>query len=365
MTSAFIGVDVGTGSARAGVFDAGGRLVASAKRPIAIWREPGDIVEQSSADIWRAATAAVSEAVEASGVPLEAFAGIGFAATCSLVALDAGLAPLSVNRGGRAGARRHGLDGPSRRGGRGAHQRRRPRGPALCRRRHVAGDADAEAGLAEPDEAGDLRPCRAFPRPHRLSHLPRDGLARALALLGRLQVRLSGARAALAEANSSTAWASAPRRADGFARLGAEIVEPGTPLGRGLSAEAAAAMGLLAGHAGRRGPRRRARRRARLARRARGGRARRSAAAPRADPRHLVELPCGLRRAPLHRRRLGPASWRPDARPMADGRRPVGVRRGDRPPHAHASRLRGVRAGATTRWSGRSRRGREARRRRR
>ena len=89
MREAYIGVDVGTLSARAGVFDSVGQLIASARRPIAIWREPGDIVEQSSDDIWRAATSAVREAVEASGLPPEAVRGMGFDATCSLVALDA------------------------------------------------------------------------------------------------------------------------------------------------------------------------------------------------------------------------------------------------------------------------------------
>ena len=52
--SLFIGVDVGTGSARAGVFDAAGTLLASHKNDIRMWREAGDIAEQSSDDIWAA-----------------------------------------------------------------------------------------------------------------------------------------------------------------------------------------------------------------------------------------------------------------------------------------------------------------------
>src|SRR5438270_9303240 len=68
MVEAYIGVDVGTGSVRAGVFDAAGLLLSSARRPIAIWRDAGDVVEQSSADIWRATTEAMREAVQASGL---------------------------------------------------------------------------------------------------------------------------------------------------------------------------------------------------------------------------------------------------------------------------------------------------------
>jgi len=86
---ALIGVDVGTGSARAGVFGLDGHMLASAKRPITIWHEPGDIVEQSSDQIWNAVCEAVREAVDASGVPSSAIAGVGFDATCSLVAVDA------------------------------------------------------------------------------------------------------------------------------------------------------------------------------------------------------------------------------------------------------------------------------------
>jgi D-ribulokinase len=97
MTEAYIGVDVGTLSARAGIFDSTGKLIASARRAIAIWREPGEIVEQSSDDIWRAVTSAVHEAVEASGLPSSAVGGMGFDATSSLVALDRNGRPLSVS----------------------------------------------------------------------------------------------------------------------------------------------------------------------------------------------------------------------------------------------------------------------------
>jgi len=98
--SHFIGIDVGTGSARAGVFDAAGRMLASAKRQIAIWHEAGEIVEQSSSDIWRAVTQSVREAVAASGVAPDAITGIGIDATCSLVAVDASGEPVAVGPSG-------------------------------------------------------------------------------------------------------------------------------------------------------------------------------------------------------------------------------------------------------------------------
>ena len=49
-----IGIDVGTGSARAGLFDLGGQMIASAVHPIKIFRPFPNHVEQSSADIWAA-----------------------------------------------------------------------------------------------------------------------------------------------------------------------------------------------------------------------------------------------------------------------------------------------------------------------
>ena len=92
----FIGVDVGTGSARAGVFDAAGTMLGSGKHDIRLHQAPGDIAEQSSEDIWQAVAASVRAAVAQSAVDPDAIKGIGFDATCSLVVVDAQGAPLPV-----------------------------------------------------------------------------------------------------------------------------------------------------------------------------------------------------------------------------------------------------------------------------
>lgn len=96
----FLGIDVGTGSARAGLFDTGGRMLATAKRDIRMWRENGDIAEQSSDDIWSAICAAVRETIGGAGIDPAAVGGIGFDATCSLVLLAEGGAPLTASRSG-------------------------------------------------------------------------------------------------------------------------------------------------------------------------------------------------------------------------------------------------------------------------
>ncbi|MBY5813948.1 FGGY-family carbohydrate kinase [Rhizobium leguminosarum] len=91
-----IGVDVGTGSARAGLFDLTGRMLASAKRNITLFHEPGSLVEQSSTEIWAAVCAAVREVVSSAGVDPASVMGLGFDATCSLVVLGEGGKPLPV-----------------------------------------------------------------------------------------------------------------------------------------------------------------------------------------------------------------------------------------------------------------------------
>ena len=92
-------VDVGTGSARAGILDPAGRLLSRAERPIAMNRQRPGHAEHDSEDIWTAVCAAVREARMTSGVAAEAVAGIAFDATCSLVVRGADDGQVSVSMG--------------------------------------------------------------------------------------------------------------------------------------------------------------------------------------------------------------------------------------------------------------------------
>lgn len=100
--SIYLGIDVGTGSARAGLFTARGRMLASASHPIRMWKPAPDFVEQSSDDIWRACCRAVRAALRRGGIGPERVRGVGFDATCSLVALDAAGRPVTVSPTGKA-----------------------------------------------------------------------------------------------------------------------------------------------------------------------------------------------------------------------------------------------------------------------
>lgn len=242
----FLGVDVGTGSARAGLFDQGGAMLASARRDIAMWRESGDVVEQSSADIWSAICAAVREAVASAGIAPEAIAGIGFDATCSLVVLGHGGAPLTVSPSGDP-ARNvivwmdHRATDQARRINAGAH------------------DVLAYVG-------GVISPEMETPKLLWLrEHLPEtyDAAWQFMDLADFLTWRATGdlARSACTVTCKWTylaherRWDAGYFRAiglgdladDGFARIGQRVVPPGSPLGGGLTAKAAAALGLVPG----------------------------------------------------------------------------------------------------------------------
>ena len=246
MREAYIGVDVGTLSARAGVFDSAGRLIASARRPIAAWREPGDIVEQSSDNIWSAVASSVREAVEASDLPPEAVHGMGFDATCSLVALDRNARPLSVSP----------TDAPER--------------DVIVWMDHRAVD-DAERINAGRHEAlrylgGKISPEMHAPKLAWLARCKPDTIAKAghfFDLTDFLSFRATGSLIRSAcPATCKFGYLAHERRwpeeffdsiglgflkDDHYARIGASTAWPGMPLGQGLTPDAAASMGLRPG----------------------------------------------------------------------------------------------------------------------
>ncbi len=100
MGELIVGVDVGTGSARAGVLDRDGKLLGRAECPIDMHQPQQNHSEHDSEQIWSAVCAAVGDALRAAGARDADVAGIAFDATCSLVVRDREGAQLSVSVSG-------------------------------------------------------------------------------------------------------------------------------------------------------------------------------------------------------------------------------------------------------------------------
>lgn len=101
-----VGIDVGTGSARAGIFTLDGRKLGAGSTPTLTWQPRTDHIQQSSADIWHAVCDSVAAAMAmARDGAAEALVvrGIGFDATCSLVVVGPDGQPLSVDADGAPG----------------------------------------------------------------------------------------------------------------------------------------------------------------------------------------------------------------------------------------------------------------------
>ena len=101
MRDHLVSVDVGTASARAGVFTTDGRLLAKASQAIEILRPRDNHAEHDSENIWSSVCVAVKRALAESGVEPTRIAAIGFDATCSLVVRDAEGLPVSVSSTGQ------------------------------------------------------------------------------------------------------------------------------------------------------------------------------------------------------------------------------------------------------------------------
>ncbi|KKA22072.1 D-ribulokinase [Rasamsonia emersonii CBS 393.64] len=80
----YIGIDVGTGSARACIIDNKGDIVGLASENIGLWQPQQGYYEQSTSDIWRCICISVQRAISQHNINPSWIRGIGFDATCSL-----------------------------------------------------------------------------------------------------------------------------------------------------------------------------------------------------------------------------------------------------------------------------------------
>ncbi|KAI4716084.1 Pentulose kinase [Aureobasidium sp. EXF-10727] len=80
----YIGIDVGTGSARACIMNDKGDIVGLASENIGLWQPETGYYEQSTTDIWRCICNSVQRAMNQHGIDGSTIRGIGFDATCSL-----------------------------------------------------------------------------------------------------------------------------------------------------------------------------------------------------------------------------------------------------------------------------------------
>ncbi|KAM4728758.1 FGGY carbohydrate kinase domain-containing protein isoform 1-T2 [Anableps anableps] len=92
----YVGVDVGTASARAALVTRDGLLKTTAEEPITIWKPQPEHYVQSSTEIWQKCCSVVKRVT--SGVQSSQVRGIGFDATCSLVVLDKSFQPVPVTQ---------------------------------------------------------------------------------------------------------------------------------------------------------------------------------------------------------------------------------------------------------------------------
>ena len=240
-----IGVDVGTGSARAGVFTLDGRMRGRADRTITTWQPKPGFMQQSSEDIWRAVCCSVREAVAASG-EVGTIRGIGFDATCSLVALDAEGGSVSVDPEGEPGQdvilwADHRAEAEAAEINAGGHEVLRYVGGRIS----LEMETPKLLWLKRHLPAAWRRAARFFDLPDFLTYRATGAASRSLCSTVCKWTYLG----------HEGRWDEEYFRAiglgdladEGFARIGKTILPMGAPVGDGLSAGAAGALGLPAG----------------------------------------------------------------------------------------------------------------------
>ncbi|MVA96050.1 ribulokinase [Nitratireductor sp. CAU 1489] len=241
-----IGIDVGTGSARAGVFDLRGNLLAAARHDIALFNDGANFFEQSSDDIWRGVSLSVRSAVAAAGIDKAAVVGIGFAATCSLVVIGADDTPIAVGDPNR----------PERNiivwmDHRATAQAERINAIGHDVLRYVGNRISPEMETPKLLWLKENRP-QTFAAARHFFDLTDFLTWRASGSLARSTCTTTCKWTYLGHERR---WDDSYFQAiglgelcdEGFSRIGTEIVDPGTALGAGLTAAAAADLGLAHG----------------------------------------------------------------------------------------------------------------------
>ncbi|MBC2774730.1 FGGY-family carbohydrate kinase [Rhizobium sp. AQ_MP] len=242
-----IGVDVGTASARAGLFDLKGRMLSAAKRDITLYREGGSIVEQSSSEIWDAICAIIREVVQGAGVSPEQVIGLGFDATCSLVVMGEGGRPLGLGGGDPFRDIIVWMDH------RAVTQAERINAIGHDVLRYVGGRISPE--MQTPKLLWLKENCpQIFGKAWQFFDLADFLTWKATGDLSRSTCTVTCKWTYLAhEARWDESYFHSiglgELADEGFVRIGTQMVEPGTRLGAGLNAEAASAMGLVTGTA--------------------------------------------------------------------------------------------------------------------
>jgi D-ribulokinase len=248
MASYVIGVDVGTGSARAGVFDTEGRMLATARRNIDMHLEDGGIAEQSSAQIWQAVCETVGQSVAEAGIDPADVRGLGFDATCSLVVLGPQGESLPV--GDPAHPERDIVVWMDHRALEQAERINR-HGHAVLQ--YVGGRISPEMETPKLLWLSEHRP-EIYARAANFFDLTDFLTWKASGALDRSACTVTCKWTYLAHERR---WDASYFRQIGladladqnFQRIGQSVVDPGTPLGQGLTEAAAQAMGLLPGTA--------------------------------------------------------------------------------------------------------------------
>lgn len=242
----FIGIDVGTGSARAGIFTGDGRMVATGKCAIEIHRAGGIIVEQSSDDIWQAVVKSVRGAMAASGVGPDRILGVGFDATCSLVVLGRDGQPLGV--GDPAYPERNVMVWMDHRALEQAERINATGHPVL---KYVGGRISPEMETPKLLWLKENRP-NTYTEAWQFLDLTDFLTWRATGDLSRSICTVTCKWTYLGH---ERAWDRSyfdeiglgDLASDGFARIGARVVDAGSALGQGLAAAAAEELGLRPG----------------------------------------------------------------------------------------------------------------------